>query len=248
MLREAGISEQAPYTLFASDQFDFTPVDRQVQIAFANSVFSHLTLNSIFTALLQLQNVLAPAGVLYATVFSLERGRSWLNPHPRNKWGRHFETYPHQDPYHYPLTFEGFGTQGWVSFDVIDDFGHPTQTMCRFRHGQGGSAGSAELRIVLLATLRDEAQAIRRFRCLLEAMEADSRVKRLFCSFYENDSSDDTPEYLPKWFKARQCLLHSERLGAPVCTAARSVVSFEWLQRAAYRRQDLAISTLTAWG
>ena len=46
-------------------------------------------------------------------------------------------------------------------------------------------------------------------------MEADSRVKRLFCSFYENDSSDDTPEYLPKWFKARQCLLHSERLGAP---------------------------------
>ena len=58
VLREAGISEQAPYTLFASDQFDFTPVDRQVQIAFANSVFSHLTLNSIFTALLQLQNVL----------------------------------------------------------------------------------------------------------------------------------------------------------------------------------------------
>ena len=52
VLREVGIPEQAPYTLFASDQFEFAPVDRPVQIAFANSVFSHLTLNSIFTALL----------------------------------------------------------------------------------------------------------------------------------------------------------------------------------------------------
>ena len=35
--------KKARYTLFASDQFDLTPVDRPVQIAFANSVFSHLT-------------------------------------------------------------------------------------------------------------------------------------------------------------------------------------------------------------
>ena len=60
VLRDAGISEQAPYTLFTSDQFELTPVDRPVQIAFANSVFSHLTLNSIFTALMQLQNRASP--------------------------------------------------------------------------------------------------------------------------------------------------------------------------------------------
>ena len=59
VLREAGIPEQAPYTLFASDQFVLELVDRPVEIAFANSLFSHLTLNSIFTALLQLQTVLA---------------------------------------------------------------------------------------------------------------------------------------------------------------------------------------------
>ena len=76
VLREAGISQRSPYTLFASDQFEFTPVDRPVQIAFANSVFSHLTLNSIFTALLQLQSVLSPTGVLYATFFALEGGVS----------------------------------------------------------------------------------------------------------------------------------------------------------------------------
>ena len=134
VLREAGISEQAPYTLFASDQFEFTPVDRPVQIAFANSVFSHLTLNSIFTALLQLKTVLAPTGVLYATFFALEQGRPWLKPHPRNKWGRQFETFPHQDPYHYPLPLlKNLARKAGFCLDVLDDFGHPTQTMGRFR-------------------------------------------------------------------------------------------------------------------
>lgn len=134
VLREAGISQQAPYTLSASDQFDLRWVDRPVQIAFSNSLFSHLTLNSIFTALLQLQTVLAPSGVFYATFFTLESGRSWLNPHPRSKWGRQFETYPHQDPYHYPLSLlQDLGRQAGFRMDVIHDFGHPTQTMGRFR-------------------------------------------------------------------------------------------------------------------
>ena len=80
VLRDSGISEQAPYTLFASDQFDLSLVDRPVQIAFSNSLFSHLTLNSIFTALLQLQTVLAPSGVFYATFFSLDSGCSGSTP------------------------------------------------------------------------------------------------------------------------------------------------------------------------
>ena len=109
--------EQAPYTLFASDQFELTPVDRPVQIAFANSVFSHLTLNSIFTALLQLQTVLAPSGVLYATFFAVGPWVApWLKPHPRNKWGREFETYPHQDPLPLSSSLDaGSGAPGWVS-------------------------------------------------------------------------------------------------------------------------------------
>tara|TARA_B100000674_G_scaffold476531_2_gene470774 strand:+ start:4776 stop:5474 length:699 start_codon:yes stop_codon:yes gene_type:complete len=134
VLREAGIPEQAPYSLFASDQFDLSLVDLPVQIAFSNSLFSHLTLNSILTALLQLQTVLAPSGVLYATFFSLEPGCSWLKPHSRNKWGRQFETYPHQDPYHYPIPLlQDLAMRAGFRMDVVDDFGHPTQTMGRFR-------------------------------------------------------------------------------------------------------------------
>ena len=47
VLRQAGISEKAPYTLFASEQFELNLVDRPVQIAFANSVFmpSHAEFN-----------------------------------------------------------------------------------------------------------------------------------------------------------------------------------------------------------
>ena len=134
VLREAGIPDQSPYTLFASDQFDLSLVDRPVEIAFSNSLFSHLTLNSIFTALLQLQEVLAPSGVLYATFFALEPGRPWLKSHPRNKWGLQFETYPHQDPYHYPIPLlKDLARQAGFCLDVLDDFGHPTQTMGRFR-------------------------------------------------------------------------------------------------------------------
>ena len=71
------------------------------------------------------------------------------------------------------------------------------------------------MRIGLLATLRDESQALPRFFRLLEAHEADSRVDQLFCSFYENDSRDETPELLSAWLSDRPGVLQSERLGAP---------------------------------
>ena len=134
VLSEAGIPDQAPYTLFASDQFDLSLVDRPVQIAFSNSLFSHLTLNSIFTALLQLQTILAPSGVFYATFFLVAEGLPWLKPHMRNKWGNQFETYSHQDPYHYPLPLlKDLARQAGFRLDLVDDFGHPTQAMGRFR-------------------------------------------------------------------------------------------------------------------
>ena len=46
-------------------------------------------------------------------------------------------------------------------------------------------------------------------------LEADPRVERLFCSFYENDSSDDPPACLVALLRDRPRVLQSERLGAP---------------------------------
>ena len=53
--------------------------------------------------------------------------------HPRNKWGHQFETYPSKDPYHYPLPLMQDLPPGGFHLDVVNDFGHPTQTMGRFR-------------------------------------------------------------------------------------------------------------------
>ncbi|TCD58111.1 glycosyltransferase [Synechococcus sp. BS55D] len=71
------------------------------------------------------------------------------------------------------------------------------------------------MRIGVLATLRDEINALPRFFQLLEGLEADSRVDHLFCSFYENDSTDGTPERLAFWLRGRAGVLQSEQLGAP---------------------------------
>ena len=85
----------------------------------------------------------------------LEPGRPWLMPQPRNKWGREFDTYSHQDPYHYPLPLlKDLAWQAGFRLDLVDDYGHPTQTMGRFP--VECSAGSVDMSFGLLATLRDE--------------------------------------------------------------------------------------------
>ena len=134
VLREVGIETSAPYTLFASDQFELAPVDRDVDIVFSNSLFSHLTLNSILVCLKRLESVLAPGGVIYSTFFAVDPGCSWLEAQPRCKWGNHFQTFPHQDPYHYESSvLAGLVTPLGFKMDLMPDYGHPTQTMARFR-------------------------------------------------------------------------------------------------------------------
>ena len=102
VLREAGIPEQAPYTLFASDQFDLTPCrsagrDRLCQFS-VQPPHAEFHLHCPAAA----ADRASSDWCSLCHVLRVEPGRPWLKPHPRNKWGRQFETYPHQDPYHYP--------------------------------------------------------------------------------------------------------------------------------------------------
>ena len=64
----------------------------------------------------------------------------------------------------------------------------------------------------LLAVLRDEAAHLPRFLGLLELLEQQSMLSGLFCSFYENDSSDATQALLARWLQQRAGSLISERL------------------------------------
>ena len=67
----------------------------------------------------------------------------------------------------------------------------------------------------VLAVLRDEAPHLPAFLDLLQQLEKCSQLEGLFCSFYENDSSDGTPEQLARWLQQRPGSLISERLVEP---------------------------------
>ncbi len=65
----------------------------------------------------------------------------------------------------------------------------------------------------VLAVLRDEAANLPAFLGLLEQLERQPEFEGVFCSFYENDSRDGTPDQLDRWLQQRPGALISERLG-----------------------------------
>jgi SAM-dependent methyltransferase len=118
---------------FANDTFDFTPVKSTIKMAFSNSLFSHLTLNSIVLCLVSLHKIL-PAGAAYhTTFFAISEGADWSEPADRDKWGRDFQTFPTKDPYHYkPSMLANLANQIGYDFAIEQQYGHPTQTMAIF--------------------------------------------------------------------------------------------------------------------
>src|SRR5579859_37612 len=71
-LRRAGVEDKAP-ALLASETFEFGKFGRTFDYAIAQSVFTHLSLNSITRCLVEMGKVLKPGGRFYATIH--------LNPH-----------------------------------------------------------------------------------------------------------------------------------------------------------------------
>jgi hypothetical protein len=68
----------------------------------------------------------------------------------------------------------------------------------------------------VLSVLRDEAPNLGRFFNLLEALEEERSIwGRIFFSFYENDSSDGTPERLASWLTDRNGSLITETYWEP---------------------------------
>jgi len=91
--------------------FDFSILDRQFDVALAQSLFTHLSLNSIIRCIMNVEKVLVPGGRFYATYFDNPRGKQNLNPiMHRSADGPDFPTYLDRDPYHYD-----FGTFEWIT-------------------------------------------------------------------------------------------------------------------------------------
>ena len=136
-LRRAGVEDKAP-ALLASETFEFGKFGRTFDYAIAQSVFTHLSLNSITRCLVEMGKVLNPGGRFYATIH--------LNPH-----GRHFVediTQPtglishyDRDFFHYDLESLHFACEGTgLTLTNEGEWGHPNNSkMLVFtREGTGG--------------------------------------------------------------------------------------------------------------
>ena len=104
-LHEAGLLDKRP-TLLKNNLFEFDKFDAKFDMALAQSVYSHLPLNTIHRSLVRMSEALNPGGVFYATFFH--------NPgNPRDLQPIEFPqpdeetviTHPDRDPYRYPLSF-----------------------------------------------------------------------------------------------------------------------------------------------
>ena len=84
----SGLADKRP-TLVVMDDFDF---------AIAQSVFTHLPINSIVRCLVRMDEVLAPGGKFFASIWENEAGKNGLEPVRQRP---DIVTYSDRDPFHY---------------------------------------------------------------------------------------------------------------------------------------------------
>jgi len=125
-----GIGDRRP-TLAAIDDFGFDRLGRQFDFAIAQSVFTHLPLNSIMRCLMEMERALVVGGRFYASFFENPDGKRNLGDvHQTDGIVTHFDS----DFFHYD-----FDTFAWICdgtklrADYVGDWGHPNnQKLLRF--------------------------------------------------------------------------------------------------------------------
>lgn len=126
IIREEGLAQKHP-TLVKLDNFEFEQLGRTFDFALAQSVFTHLQLNSIIRCLANIQSVLAPGGRFYATFFEASDRRFELEPrsHPQPDTDPTVSAFD-ADPYHYSFEIFEWITET-MSLDAvyIGDCDHP---------------------------------------------------------------------------------------------------------------------------
>jgi SAM-dependent methyltransferase len=113
--------------LVQMSKFDFASLGQKFDYALAQSVFTHLPLNSILMCIMNMDKVLISGGRFYATFFENPEGKFNLDPVMHSRLdGPSFETYFDNDPYHYD-----FGIFKWSSEETnlraesVGEWSHP---------------------------------------------------------------------------------------------------------------------------
>ena len=138
MLLSAGKSGLAAQGLLARKPvlreiagFDFSKLGTDFDFLLAQSVFTHLDLNSIMRCLVNASRTLAPGGRFFATFFVSRAGFSSLEPiRQPTRDGREVVTHCDRDPYHYaPSTLEWLAQNAGLHCRYIGDWSHPRNQM-----------------------------------------------------------------------------------------------------------------------
>lgn len=121
-LAAAGLDPQRA-TLVCDDGFRFSRFERTFRWALAQSVFTHLPLNTIMRCLSEIESVLEPGGRFYATFFE-NTGRRLSSSDIQELDG--IVTHLDSDPYFYdPDVFRWCVEGSTLRCDLIGDWQHP---------------------------------------------------------------------------------------------------------------------------
>jgi SAM-dependent methyltransferase len=121
-------------TLLCRDDFDFTRFGVEFDYALAQSVFTHLTWNSILRCLVNVKKVLATRGCFLATFFEDMDGTHRLTPLAHEPGG--VVTHSDRDPFHYEFSvFVDLARRTALQAQYIGAWNHPrNQKIMVFRH------------------------------------------------------------------------------------------------------------------
>lgn len=129
---EAANLQDRGAVLAQMDDFGFERLGQTFDFILAQSLFSHLPLNTVARCLVGVGRVLRPGGTFYATFFENGEGKAYLDPIEQ---GDGFRSFYDVDPYHYTRDALRWACGGTgLSAEYLGDWGHPrNQMMMAFR-------------------------------------------------------------------------------------------------------------------
>ena len=125
-LKRYGLTGKTP-VLVEMHNFEFSSLKQNFEYALAQSVFTHLPVNSIIRCIMNVENALTVGGRFYATFFENRHGKFNLKSIVRRRGDEpEFASYFDNDPYHYDFeTFRWVCNNTRLDVEYIGDWGHP---------------------------------------------------------------------------------------------------------------------------
>lgn len=130
-IKAANLQDWRP-TLAQLEDFGFERLGQSFDYALAQSVFTHLPLNDIARCLVNIDCVLRPGAVFFATFFENHKGKQNLEPLEQ---GDGIISYYDKNPFHYTPDAFVWACEGTtLETEYIGGWGHPrNQYMMAFR-------------------------------------------------------------------------------------------------------------------